>query len=351
MIFNGLYAENGSPLSGRRLDKLKQFLAANGLAYDDTIEYTVLFTDDDGEIKAAGSAAGNVLKCIAVDGSMRGEGLTAKVVTDLVAWETARGVTHLFLFTKPGNKQMFSDLGFYEILCTDTVLLMENRRNGIQNFVKAVSEETEAAINSLSREGMVIPEEPLYGAVVANCNPFTRGHRYLVEQSLAQCDFLHLFILSEDRSCFSAVERYEMAKAGTADLKRVILHHTSDYLISAVTFPTYFIKDTEKAVVANTELDVRVFGQYFAGPLSIKKRFAGTEPADPVTKAYNDTMRRILPEYGVEFVEIERLAAGDSPVSAKNVRKALKEQDRMTLEKLLPETTVAYLIEKTGCVF
>lgn len=351
MVFGGLYTEEESPCTGRKLEKLKKFLSQAGLSYDETIEYTVLVTDEEGEIRACGSAAGNVLKCIAVSEDLRGEGLTATLVSNLVRYETERGITHLFLFTKPENKAMFTDLGFYEIVCTDTVLFMENKRDGIAAYVESIAAETKARLDDLRTELPGLPAEPVYGAIVANCDPFTKGHRYLIEEALRQCDLLHLFVLSEDRSYFSAKDRYEMVKAGTADLHRVLLHPTSDYLISAATFPTYFIKNTEKAVIANTELDVRIFGKCIAKPLGIKKRFAGTEPADAVTNAYNETMRRILPEYGVEFIEICRLSEEKTPVSAKNARKALAEQDRETLEKLLPGTTVTYLKEKAGCIF
>ena len=35
---------------------------------------------------------------------------------------------------------------------------------------------------------------------------------------------------------------------------------------------------------------------------------------------YNSAMRGILPRYGIEFIEIPRLALGDAPVSASRVR-------------------------------
>jgi [citrate (pro-3S)-lyase] ligase len=40
------------------------------------------------------------------------------------------------------------------------------------------------------------------GAIVMNANPFTLGHRWLVEQAARQCDWLHLFVVKEDASCF-----------------------------------------------------------------------------------------------------------------------------------------------------
>lgn len=114
---------------------------------------------------------------------------------------------------------------------------MENKKTGFTDFMEKVKAESpEDAL----KEGKVI------GAIVANCNPFTLGHRYLIETALKQCDYLHLFVLSDKRTFYSASERYEMVKEGVKDLDRVILHQTSDYIISAATFPTYFMKEKQR---------------------------------------------------------------------------------------------------------
>ncbi|MDE6054695.1 MAG: adenylyltransferase/cytidyltransferase family protein, partial [Lachnospiraceae bacterium] len=38
------------------------------------------------------------------------------------------------------------------------------------------------------------------GSIVMNCNPFTRGHRYLIEQALMKVDKLYVFVVEEDKS-------------------------------------------------------------------------------------------------------------------------------------------------------
>lgn len=55
-----------------------------------------------------------------------------------------------------------------------------------------------------------------------------------------------------------------LAQKGLADLSNVVLHETSDYLISSVVFPTYFMKDQTRAREANCELDIRIFCTWFA---------------------------------------------------------------------------------------
>lgn len=343
MLYGGLYEEYGTPFSGRKLDRLKAFLEQSELSYDETIEYTVILVDEEGGIAATGSVAGNVLKCIAVSEDYQGEGLSATIVTGLSKYAFEHGRNHLFLFTKPKNLRMFSDLSFFKIIETEDVLLMENRRNGIADFVRLLQEESLPAMQEFTEKN---GRDPVCGAIVANCNPFTLGHRYLIEESLSACDLLHLFILSEDKSEFTAEERYGLVKEGIRDLPRIILHKTSDYLLSQATFPTYFIKDKAKAARANCELDVRIFCECFAGPLSITKRFAGTEPSDQVTRVYNETMRELLPEYGIGFCEIERKkTAGEEAgvISAKTVRTLFHEGDFEKLREYLPESTLSYL--------
>ena len=50
------------------------------------------------------------------------------------------------------------------------------------------------------------------GSLNVNCNPFTRGHRYLIEEALKRVDHLFLFVVEEDASEFSFKDRYEMVK-------------------------------------------------------------------------------------------------------------------------------------------
>lgn len=42
--------------------------------------------------------------------------------------------------------------------------------------------------------------QPKVGAIVMNANPFTYGHRYLVEEALKCYDYLIVFVVEEDKS-------------------------------------------------------------------------------------------------------------------------------------------------------
>ena len=334
MEYSQFYEEFGAPFTGRKKKRLEEFLHRMELQYDTGVEYTVNLVTQEGEIAATGSLEHNVLKCVAVDDRYQGMGLSSRVVTLLLNRANEQGEQHLFVFTKPKNIAMFSDLGFYPIIQTKDVLLMENVRDGIHQYVA-----------QLDRPQMPVKT---VGAIVANCNPFTNGHRYLIETAAAQCDALHLFVLSEDRSTFPAAVRYQLVKEGIQGIDNVILHQTSDYLISSAVFPTYFIKEQGRAEQINCELDLRIFCEYFAKELNITRRFVGTEPFCPVTSAYNREMKRILSEYHIEVVEIPRKKQDEVEISASKVRACMIEGDYDTIRRIVPESTLRYLLSDDG---
>lgn len=331
MEYTDFYEEFGSPLNPRKQKKLEEFLALQDLRYDRQIEETVNLVDADGNIAATCSLHANVLKCIAVSEKYQGYGLSPRVVTLMINRANEKGIKHLFLFTKPKNYQMFNDMGFYPITQTDDVLLMENDRGGIDRYIDSLEKGNGENI----------------GAVVMNCNPFTNGHRYLVETAAAQCDTLHLFVLSEDKSEFPADVRYTLVEKGVADIPNVIVHKTSDYLISSAVFPTYFIKDISKAEDANCILDLKIFCEHFAKKMNITKRFVGTEPNCQVTNAYNQQMKKVLSSYGIEVIEIPRKEFDGKAISASVVRDYLHKGDIESTKNLVPPTTYEYL-EKEG---
>lgn len=328
--------ELGKKMEGTELWLLKEFLAKTRLSYDEGIEYTFCLLNEEEKIIGTGSAEQNVLKCIAIDPAYQGQGLAATILTHLIAYEFEQGRSHLFLYTKPENREMFEGLSFYSICESDRVLFMENRKKGFIDFLQKIKEESPKE---------AFDKEKRIGAIVANCNPFTKGHRYLIECACRECDYVHVFVLSDKRSLIPPDVRYDLVKQGTADIKNVILHRASDYIISAATFPTYFMKDKVAAERANCELDVKLFGEKIAPELNISCRYVGTEPGCAVTNVYNETLERILPHCGVELKEIKRLEEDGKYISASAVREYMKNREFDKINQLVPKTTLQYLME------
>lgn len=322
------FVEIYAPLEGRRLEKVKAFLKSMGLEFGTDAEFTAVIEDEAGNVLATGSLSSNVLKYIAVSDSIKGDGACASLVSELVTKAYNMGRKHLFLYTKPKNREMFSSLGFYEVVSTESVLMMENKKHGLDEFL----------------ESIVAPKSGKTGAVVANCNPFTKGHLYLIEEAASRCDILHLFIVSEDRSYFKSEVRYNLAKEAVSHLPNVYVHRSENYLVSHATFPTYFIKEKASVNKVQADLDLMLFATRIAPALNITTRFVGTEPFCEVTRFYNERMKAILPENGIEVVELER----KDGISASRVREAIMEKDFEAVHELVPESVYEYIIKNNN---
>lgn len=305
----------------------QQLLARTGLHPETEPELTVLIWDGE-TLVATGSRDGNLLKYLAVDPARQGEDLTATVLTRLRQDAFRRGIDHLFLYTKPRNRLLLQGLFFYPVAQTQDVLLMEDRKGGLQQYI--------ADLPRFPADGPV-------GAAVMNCDPFTKGHRYLIETAAKDCSRLYVFVLSEDRGHFPAKDRVALVKAGTADLENVTVVETGPYLISAATFPTYFLPNRDQAGGAQCRLDIEIFARQIAPALGITRRYVGTEPFSALTDDYNRILSQLLPEQGIQLIQVPRLELGESAVSASRVRRLLREGALEALQPLVPPTTYAYL--------
>lgn len=181
------------------------------------------------------------------------------------------------------------------------------------------------------------------GAIVMNANPFTVGHMRLVEYASSMVDRLYLFVVEEDASFFSFKERFDMVVQGTKDISNVIVLPSGNFVISNKTFYAYFTKDIDNDKKIDASQDILIFARYIAPYFGIKKRFVGDEPVDKVTAQYNEQMKRILPKYGCELVEISRFKNANGIVSGSTVRKFIQEKKIDDLRHLLPKTSFEYI--------
>ena len=315
------------PADKRGLAEVDALLAREGIRRDANLDYICAIYDDDYHAIATGSCFSNTLRCFAVSGTHQGEGLLNEIVTHLLDVQSERGNLHLFLYTKITSEKFFADLGFHEIArVEDTLVFMENRRDGFQRYLKNLS--------AWKRPGRS-------AALVMNANPFTLGHQYLTETASAACDTLHLFVVSEDRSLVPFAVRKKLIQAGTAHLSNIILHDSGPYIISGATFPSYFLRDEAAVIEGHARLDLAVFAK-IAAALNITVRYIGEEPASQVTGLYNQIMRAELPKAGIDCVIMPRLEWNHQAISASTVRQCLQNEDWETLRHLVPETTLSY---------
>ena len=243
--------------------------------------------------------------------------------------------THLFIYTKYQNEELFQQCGFHTIATVPNVMvLMENSCCYLNRYIKS--------LKAQYKPGKKI------GAIVMNANPFTLGHRYLIEQAAKNCDWLHLFVVKEDTSRFPYKVRLKLIEEGTKGIGNLTIHKGSEYIISRATFPCYFIKDITVANNCYTEIDIKIFRQYIAPALGITHRFVGSEPFCQVTNQYNQDMRYWLetdelPFPPIELVEFPRTVIDGTAVSASQVRKLLAKKDLAAIKPIVPPATYHYL--------
>lgn len=352
-----------NPTTPRQRQRIEAFLKRNGLRFDD-MHYYAAITDDDGEMIAGGGLKGNVIRCVAVDDAHKGEAIANTLISHLIAHANEEGHSNVMLFTKPKNRQLFESLSFRLLAEAPEAVLMETGIGGINNMVeqlKKIKEEGEVCKenNQECKEeektnlNITTPQHlnpspsqplttttPLRGVVVMNCNPFTLGHRYLIEQAAKQVERLFVMVVREDCSLFAYAERKAMVEQGVAHLKNVTVIDGSEYAISQATFPTYFLKRLDDAADTQMLLDLDIFRRHIAPALGATVRFVGTEPTDQLTRRYNQLMHEVL----ADVREIVRLEKEGNAVSASRVRKAMEQGDMSTIRQLVPPTTLPYII-------
>jgi [citrate (pro-3S)-lyase] ligase len=304
----------------------RAFIGSLGLRFEPGYDELVGLYEN-GQLVACGARAGYVLKMLAIAPSHQGTDALGALVTRLILSGLAAGHETLFVFTLPQNVASFEALNFRMLATHGTAALLEHGP-GLDAYLAS-----HAGQITLGRNG----------AIVLNGNPFTLGHRHLVELAARQVDHLFVFVVSEDCSVFPFDVRFRLAVEATAHLPMVTVLETSRYSVSAGTFPSYFLKRLDEASVAQMNIDLQLFARRIAPAFHIATRFVGQEPLCPTTAAYNRTMAEVLAGSQIRTVEVPRLEAGGAPVSASRVRAALKAGEVGTLGTLVPPSTLAFL--------
>ena len=328
--------------------KVERFLEANQLRLDEVDYYAIVTEPDGDEILAGGGLQGGIIKCIAVSERLRDAHLSNRLISHLISEAAQRGHHSVKVFTKPQNREVFESLGFCLVGEAPLAILMENGQ-GLERYTKYLR--SFAATMSQHTEHQTSPS-PLeegrdgasVGVVVMNANPFTLGHRFLIEQATRQVDRLYVIPVKEERSLFPYAERKAMIEAGLNGTPVTVLEG-SGYAISAATFPTYFLKQLSDAADTQMLLDIDIYRRHIAPALGATVRFVGSEPNDALTRRYNELLLQQLPAVKV----IERKQQDGSAISASLVRKALADGCFADAVSLVPPTTIPYLLAHLAC--
>lgn len=174
------------------------------------------------------------------------------------------------------------------------------------------------------------------GSIVMNCNPMTNGHLYLIESALQYVKFIYIFLVEEDRSEIPFGIRYEIVKTVLQKYSNIKVVPSGKFVLSYETMPIYFEKAEKQEEIIDATKDLKIFGEKIASQLHIGTRFIGEEPHDKITKQYNEAMKKLLPIYGINVIEIPRLKYQDKIISASVVRKNMKDKKMDIVRQLIP---------------
>lgn len=323
---------------------VKAFLTPFGFDYNaEEVDYTMIMYNLNDQIIGTGSYQKRTLKYVVVAPEFKGTTAFAQIVTHLMD-RVLKLHKHIFVFTRPQTAVLFEGLGFNRI--ADAKPLFSSLEFGFETINTYVNYLKQCKRDNATGKSIA--------SIVVNCNPFTNGHKFLIEKAAAENDLVYLFVVEEEKSLFPFHLRWKLIQQGTAHLKNVVMVKGGDYVVSGNIFPSYFLKNEKATDIAEkqAELDVTIFAKYFVPVLGINRRYVGTEIYCQTTAAYNRAMKKILPQKGVEVVEISRKAIGKDDkgdpnfISASKVRKAIQNDKLEFILEFLPEPTKEFLLSK-----
>jgi len=322
---------------------VKDFLFGLGFEFDRSeVECTMIVYNLKGELVGTGSHLGRILKYVAVAPKFRDTTAFALIVTYMTE-KLLKIYKHTFVFTRPENSVRFVGLGYTLIATAEPLFaVLEFGFESIftyQDYLKTL---------------LIPAKSDDVAAIVVNCNPFTNGHKYLIEKASNENELVYLFVVEEDLSAFPFSVRWELIRKGIGHLKNVIMVRGGMYIVSGTIFPAYFLKNEmiSDVMQKQAELDVRIFANYVVPVLGIRKRYVGTEIYCATTAAYNQAMKAILPSFGVEVIEVRRKAAGSGGdnsvdfISASKIREAIKSDKLNDVLEFLPDSTREFLFSE-----
>lgn len=317
-------------ISRRDRNLAERLVREAGLAVEENCD-NVVGVFEEGELVATAARQGNIFKMFAIAPAHRSGSLLGELVTELTRLGYEGGYENFFVFTSPAGAGSFEALNFAPLVRHPKATLLEYG-GGLQRYLGRYAH-------------LVRPGEN--GGVVVNCNPFTLGHRYLIEEAARRVKTLYVFVVREDRSVFPFDVRLKLVQDGVKDIQNAFVLDSDNYAVSAITFPSYFLKGgADEGAAVQMEIDVELFGRHLAPFFGIRKRFIGTEPYCRTTRLYSETMRRLLPAFGIETVQLERRTVEGEAISAYRVREALRREAYETVRRLVPGTTLDYLLSQ-----
>lgn len=293
-----------------------KLLQENGLEFDKLIDKTFYLEEDDLVIGTI-SCYKNIIKCVALKNGYTGIGYFEKLVSEMINYLYQNGITHIMVYTKPTYEMQFKSMGFSVIAKTDNVVTLEYGTLSIDKVLNSYKDKVE------NHFGISVDSSDI-GAVVINANPVTNGHVHLVETASKNHSYVIVFLLEEDLSYFSYKERMTLCYLAFLPYKNVLLVPSTNYIVSSLTFPGYFIKEESEKNKEWAKVDANIFKNHFMNILNIKMRYVGAETKGYMND-YNNALKEVLGDKLTIIDRIDNISASTvrDLISQGNIDKAM----------------------------
>lgn len=306
------------------LSMVKDFLASFDLRYESDIDKT-LYIEEDGKIIASISKAKDIIKCLAILPSYQSENLSSILISKIIEKMHEENIHSYMVFTKAMYENTFINLGFRKLVSTSNTVMLEGGLETIDEAINKMKIKINAEYGNINQDISV-------GSVVMNANPITLGHQHLIEKSVLENDLTLVFVVQEDNQEFDFQSRYSLVYLTCKKYENVVVLPASKYIVSKLTFPTYFLKE-DIVEQEFTLIDALIFKNYFMEKLNIAKRYVGTESKEKMND-YNKTLKQILED---KLVLVDRIGLDNQIISASHVRKLLHEGNIEEALKYIPQ--------------
>lgn len=313
------------------VERVKDFLATFDLGYDIRATETI-YAEEDGRIIGTVSRTDYLIECLGVDRTRRGENLAGQLVSQILSNLREQKIYHTLVYTKTEYIDVFEAMNFRMLASTEKVAILEGGNASIHDEIAVLKQ-------TIKNKWMLSANPSGFGAIVVNCNPITLGHYYLIEKAASLHEHLIVFVVEEDRSMFSFKERFSLIYLALSSLENVIAVPSTKYIVSNLTFPSYFLKSMDEREEEHAKLDALIFKNYFMKELSISKRYVGTE-TEPFMIKYNHILKTAL---GAHLEIIPRLQKDGVNISASRVRTLILQNRIEEALPFVPEATRSLL--------
>lgn len=249
-------------------------------------------------------------------------------------------ISSLRMIDSLGTGDLFMYGGLTEGIFEEYLSLIGGGKESLKQWERRIAARTD------------VPENA--SLVVINANPFTLGHRYLIEIASGRSSrVLVLVIQGRPESggrgnhentgiVFPFRKRLEMTQRCLSALGNVTVLPSGPFVISRDDFPAGFLSEMMGGVPAHAALDSEVIC-HICRALGIRKVFAGDEPRDEMSEIHLNALRAACSEAGIALRVAERKRLGEKYISSSLVRQDIADQKMDEVRLLVPDTVLEYL--------